>query len=58
MAASSVEVEWDPGKALRNFTKHQVRFEEAASVFHDPMFITVIDAEHSDAEELKNGILQ
>ena len=43
--------EWDPEKAKRNIRKHQVDFEEASSVFDDPMFITVIDEEHSGDEE-------
>lgn len=43
--------EWDPEKAQRNFRKHDVGFDEAVSVFDDPMFITVFDEEHSDDEE-------
>jgi uncharacterized DUF497 family protein len=43
--------EWDPGKAARNAKKHGVSFDEAATIFHDPMFITVIDQEHSSDEE-------
>lgn len=43
--------EWDPEKAKKNIRKHEVDFEEASSVFDDPMFITVIDEEHSDDEE-------
>ena len=35
--------EWDPEKAKKNIRKHKVDFEEASSVFNDPMFITVID---------------
>lgn len=29
--------EWDPLKAAANLKKHRVRFEEAASVFLDPL---------------------
>jgi uncharacterized DUF497 family protein len=43
--------EWDKIKAAKNLRKHQVSFEEAQSVFDDPMFITVVDEEHSDDEE-------
>ncbi len=43
--------EWDPNKAAQNLTKHGVTFEEAISVFTDPMFITVVDDEHSIDEE-------
>ncbi len=43
--------EWDPGKADRNAKKHGVSFGEAATIFDDPMFISVIDQEHSGDEE-------
>lgn len=42
---------WDSNKAAKNLQKHRVTFEEAATVFDDPMFITVIDDEHSVDEE-------
>jgi hypothetical protein len=45
------DFEWDPEKAEKNFRKHEVSFEEASSIFDDPMFITVLDEEHSDDEE-------
>lgn len=32
-----MEIEFDPAKAERNFKKHGVSFEEAASVLLDPM---------------------
>jgi hypothetical protein len=37
--------EWDSDKASKNVEKHHVSFEEAATVFDDPMFITFIDNE-------------
>lgn len=43
--------EWDADKAHRNAGKHGVSFEEAATVFDDPIFITFIDDEHSIDEE-------
>ena len=43
--------EWDSDKATRNAKKHRVSFEEASTVFDDPMFITFIDEEHSVDEE-------
>ena len=43
--------EWDSDKASKNVEKHHVSFEEAATVFDDPMFITLIDDEHSIDEE-------
>lgn len=43
--------EWDVDKANRNLEKHNVSFEEAATVFDDPMYITLIDDEYSIDEE-------
>jgi uncharacterized protein len=43
--------EWDSDKAARNLQKHGVAFEEAETVFEDPLFITVVDDEHSVDEE-------
>lgn len=39
--------EWNPGKAEANLKKHGVSFEEAASVFFDPLSLTVSDPLHS-----------
>ena len=47
-----LEFEWDAHKAARNIEKHHISFEEAATVFDDPVFITLIDEEHSLDEEL------
>ena len=43
--------EWDAKKAENNFKKHKVRFEEAKTVFNDPILITYRDDEHSQTEE-------
>jgi len=43
--------EWDPDKAAVNLTKHGVSFEEAATVFEDPLAETFDDPDHSDSEE-------
>ena len=43
--------EWNPDKADRNLCKHGISFEEAGTVFDDPLFITVLDEEHSVDEE-------
>jgi uncharacterized DUF497 family protein len=45
------DFEWDTDKATRNVEKHHVPFEEAATVFDDPIFITFVDDEHSINEE-------
>ena len=41
----------DSAKAALNFKKHKVSFEEAASVFGDPMAYTFTDPDHSIGEE-------
>jgi len=46
-----VEFEWDTRKATRNLQKHKVSFTEAATVFDDPLSITVTDPDHSVEEE-------
>jgi uncharacterized DUF497 family protein len=45
-----MEFEWDPKKAAANVRKHNVTFEEAASVFGDPLAITFEDPDHSMSE--------
>ena len=42
--------EWDPRKAGENLRKHGVSFDEASSVFEDPLGITYPDPDHSDDE--------
>ena len=43
--------EWDDAKAVVNLRKHQVSFEEAASIFVDPLAYTFADPDHSAGEE-------
>jgi len=43
--------EWDENKALANFKKHQIGFEEAKTVFNDPLLVTYRDDFHSEYEE-------
>ncbi len=42
--------EWDADKAEANFRKHGVSFGEAATVFFDPLSLTIPDPLHSDEE--------
>jgi uncharacterized DUF497 family protein len=39
--------EWNEEKARANLKKHQVSFEEAKTVFNDPLAITIPDPQHS-----------
>ena len=43
--------EWDPRKALSNLEKHRIGFEEASTVFLDPLSLTFPDPGHSIEEE-------
>jgi uncharacterized DUF497 family protein len=43
--------EWDPAKAESNLSKHGVSFEQAATVFDDPLSRTIPDPEHSEVED-------
>ena len=42
-----VTFEWDARKATANFKKHGLTFEDASSVFFDPLAITYPDPDHS-----------
>jgi uncharacterized DUF497 family protein len=44
--------EWDPKKAKTNIRRHRVSFEEAATIFLDPLAVTYPDPDHS-GEELR-----
>ena len=39
--------DWDEEKAQHNLNKHGISFEEATSVFDDPLFLTFADPKHS-----------
>ena len=43
--------EWDETKAKQNLRKHKIGFEEAKTIFNDPLLITFPDEYHSDEEE-------
>lgn len=44
------EFEWDLEKAESNLQKHEISFEEAATVFFDPLSLTIPDPLHSEEE--------
>jgi hypothetical protein len=45
-----MEFEWDPKKAALNLKQHGVSFQEATTVFGDPLSITAPDPDHSSEE--------
>ena len=44
-----IDFDWDPAKAATNATKHQVTFEEAMTIFGDPLSVSVLDDESCPA---------
>jgi len=46
-----MQLEWDPKKAKLNLRKHKVPFEEAVTVFYDPLSATFDDTNHSFGEQ-------
>ena len=46
-----MQFEWDSAKAVENLAKHGVSFQEAATVFRDPLSATGADPDHSIGEE-------
>lgn len=45
-----MRVTWDPEKAEENLRKHGVSFEEGATIFDDPLIVSIFDDDHSDGE--------
>ncbi len=45
-----MEYDWDKNKAVSNLSKHGVSFEEAKTVFDDPLFVDFYDPDHSFGE--------
>ena len=52
----SLRFEWDPNKAEANLVKHEVSFEEAMTVFTNPLARIFPDEEHS-VDELREIII-
>lgn len=46
-----MQFEWDENKAARNLLKHEVSFEEAKTVFKDPLYVDFYDPDHSNEED-------
>lgn len=45
-----MQFQWDAQKANANRRKHGVTFEEAVTVFGDPLALTISDPQHSIGE--------
>ena len=46
-----IDFDWDPAKAASNAAKHGVTFEEAMTVFRDPLARSILDGDHGSGEE-------
>jgi len=46
-----IDFDWDPDKAAGNAAKHRVAFEEAMTVFRDPLARSILDPNHPAGEE-------
>lgn len=46
-----MQFNWDENKAERNLLKHGVPFEEAKTVFDDPLYVDFYDPDHSEDKE-------
>jgi uncharacterized DUF497 family protein len=46
-----MDFEWDTEKAPSNLAKHGVSFQEAATIFGNPLAITFADTDHSESED-------
>ena len=47
----ALQFEWDSRKAQVNKRKHGITFEEASTIFGDPLSITIPDPAHSIGED-------
>jgi uncharacterized DUF497 family protein len=46
---------WDPQKAIANFEKHEISFDQAVTIFADIEGLDWQDNEHSGQEQRSNG---
>lgn len=52
----AVRIEWDSRKAAGNLRKHGVGFDEASTVFDDPLAVIFPDEDHS-VDEIRELII-
>lgn len=51
LRSAPMQFQWNPHKARTNLEKHGVSFEEAVTVFGDPLALTIEDPAHSLGEQ-------
>jgi len=47
---------WNTDKARLNFYKHGIRFEDAATVFSDPLFVLTDASRHDESRDAVIGL--
>jgi len=47
----AIRFEWDEAKNKSNIAKHGIAFDEARTVFYDPLARVIDDPEHSESED-------
>jgi uncharacterized DUF497 family protein len=52
----AVRIEWDSRKAVGNLRKHDISFDEASTVFDDPLAVIFPDDDHS-VDEIRELII-
>jgi uncharacterized protein len=54
-----MEFEWDPAKADNNLEKHKITFEDASTVFDDPLRVevNVTKPEHGEIRYIAIGMM-
>jgi uncharacterized DUF497 family protein len=52
-----IEFDWDPAKAASNRAKHGITFEEAMTVFRDPLAVSILDTEISEERWITLGMM-
>ncbi len=48
---TTIAFDWDPAKATSNASKHGVTFDQASTVFRDPLALSIFDPDSSIGEE-------
>ena len=46
-----MEFEWDEKKLRTNISKHGISFDEATTIFDDPLYVDFYDPDHSEKEQ-------
>jgi uncharacterized protein len=54
--AVRLEFDWDQVKARSNFEKHKVSFEDAQSIFLDPLALSTLDEDATEERWITVGV--